>query len=55
MSPAKEVPWRLVKVAPVILVSGPQDFFAESAIKMVRDQLRKTNENLEVVEIEAPD
>ena len=53
MSPAKEVPWRLVKVAPVILVSGPQDFFAESAIKAVRDQMRKSNENLEVVEIDA--
>jgi DNA polymerase-3 subunit delta len=55
VSPAKEVPWRLVKVAPVILVSGPQDFFAESAIKMVRDQMRKTNVNLEVVEIDASD
>lgn len=55
MSPAKVVPWRLVNIAPVILVSGPQDFFAERAIKMVRDQMRKSNENLEVIEIEASD
>jgi DNA polymerase-3 subunit delta len=37
----------------VILVSGPQDFFAERAIKNVRDQLRKQSENLEIVEAEA--
>ena len=55
MSPATVVPWRLAKIAPVLLVSGPQDFFAERAIKMVRDQMRKQNENLEVVEIQAAD
>lgn len=55
MSPVKTVPWRAISVAPVILVSGPQDFFAERAIKSVRDQLRKNNENLEIVEADAAD
>jgi len=53
VSPAKSVPWRAIRVAPVILVSGPQDFFAERAIKTVRDALRKNIENLEIVESDA--
>lgn len=55
MSPAKVVPWRAVSIAPVILVSGPQDFFADQAIRTIRDLLRKQNENLEVVELDAAD
>jgi len=55
VSPAKVVPWRVVSVAPVILVSGPQDFFAERAIKAVRSELRKNNQDLEVVELNAAD
>ena len=55
MSPAKVVPWRAVSTAPVILVSGPQDFFAERAIKAVRADLRKKNEELEVVDVNAAD
>ena len=55
MSPARVVPWRAVQVAPVILVSGGQDFFAERAIKSVRAELRKSNDDLEVVEISGAD
>ena len=55
MSPAKVVPWRAVSIAPVILVSGGQDFFADRAIKAVRSGLRKANAELEVVEIDAAD
>ena len=55
MSPARVVPWRAVSVAPVILVSGPQEFFAERAVKTVREALRKKLENLEIVEIEGAD
>jgi DNA polymerase-3 subunit delta len=55
VSPAKVVPWRAVSIAPVILVSGGQDFFAERAIKAVRAELRKANQELEVVEINAAD
>ena len=53
MSPVKTVPWRAISIAPVILVSGPQDFFADRAIKTVRDLLRKKVENLETVETDA--
>lgn len=55
MSPAKVVPWRSASLAPVILVSGPQDFFAERAIKTVRELLGKKVDSLEVIEGEAPD
>jgi DNA polymerase-3 subunit delta len=55
VSPAKVVPWRAVSTAPVILVSGSQDFFADRAIKSVRAQLRKVNEDLEVVEVSGAD
>jgi len=55
VSPAKVVPWRAVRTAPVILVSGPQDFFAERAIKAVRADLRKKKEELEVVDVNAAD
>jgi len=53
VSPARVVPWRAITVAPVILVSGPQEFFADRAVKTIRDGLRAKNENLEVVEIDA--
>ncbi len=55
MSPAKVVPWRDAKSAPVILVSGGQDFFADRAIKAVRAELRSSNEDLEVVELNGAD
>jgi DNA polymerase-3 subunit delta len=53
VSPAKVVPWRAINTAPVILLSGPQDFFADRAIKAVRADFRKRNEELEVVELNA--
>jgi DNA polymerase-3 subunit delta len=55
VSPARVVPWRAVSPAPVILVSGGQDFFADRAIKSVRAGLRKSNEDLEVVEVSGAD
>ena len=55
MSPARVVPWRAVSVAPVILVSGGQDFFADRAIKAVRSALRSKHEDLEVVEVSGAD
>jgi DNA polymerase-3 subunit delta len=39
----------------VILVSGGQDFFADRAIKAVRAELRSSNEDLEVVELNGAD
>jgi len=53
VSPARVIPWRAITVAPVILLSGPQDFFAERAIKSIKESLRAKQENLEIVEVDA--
>jgi len=52
VSPAKEVKWREAAIAPVVLVFGPQDFFADRAIKNLKNQFAK-GEALEVVEIDS--
>lgn len=52
---ASKVDWRKVAPAPVILVSGPEQYFASSAIRRVRDSLRKTSPDLEFHEVEAND
>jgi DNA polymerase-3 subunit delta len=46
--------WRNVALAPVILVFGPQEFFADRAIKSIRDKFAKTG-NIDLVEIDASD
>ena len=55
MGMAKRNDWRKVAPAPVILVSGPEQHFASSAIRRVRDALRKQNPELEIHEVEAND
>jgi DNA polymerase-3 subunit delta len=52
---AKKVEWRKLAPAPVILVFGPEQYFASSAIRRVRDSLRKANPDLELHEVEAND
>ena len=52
---AKKVEWRKVTPSPVILVFGPEDYFASSAIRRVRDSLRKSSPDLELHEVEAND
>ena len=52
---AKKVDWRKVAPSPVILVSGPEQYFASSAIRRVRESLRKVNPDLELHEVEAND
>lgn len=52
MSPAREVKWREAAVAPVVLVFGPQDFFAARALKRIREQFR-SRESVDVVEIDS--
>jgi len=49
---AKQIPWRAVTPAPVILLFGPQQFFADRAIRLVKDQLGN-QDALEVTEINA--
>jgi DNA polymerase-3 subunit delta len=50
---AKQVKWNQVSNAPVVLVSGAEDFLAARAIKSLRDSLRGKNPQLEISEVEA--
>ncbi|MCX8529864.1 MAG: DNA polymerase III subunit delta [Rhodoluna sp.] len=52
---AKKTDWRKIAPAPVILVSGPEQHFASSAIRRVREALRKQNPELEIHEVDAND
>jgi DNA polymerase-3 subunit delta len=52
---AKKTEWRKVVPAPVILFFGPEDYFASTAIRQVRDTLRKSSPDLELHEVDAND
>ena len=45
--------WDRVRPAPVVLVSGPEGFLADRAIRQLRDLLRAEDPNLEVSDIDA--
>jgi DNA polymerase-3 subunit delta len=45
--------WDRVRPAPVVLVSGSEEFLADRAIRLLRDLLRAEDPSLEVSEIEA--
>lgn len=51
----QEVPWRAPRPAPVVLVSGGEDFMAREAITSLRTLLRTEDPSLEVSEIDARD
>ncbi len=55
MSKARQLDWRTVIPAPVVLISGGEDFLAASAIRSIREQLKAIDEALEVHELEAND
>ncbi|MGO1544721.1 MAG: DNA polymerase III subunit delta [Gulosibacter sp.] len=48
-----QVHWREVRPAPVVLVSGPEEFFASEAITGLRTMLRTEDPSLEVHELDA--
>jgi DNA polymerase-3 subunit delta len=48
-----QLAWDKIRPAPVILVSGPEDFLADRAIRQLRDTLRAEDPSLEVSDIEA--
>jgi len=48
-----QVPWHQVRAAPVILVTGPEDFLAERASRLLRDALRTQDPSLEVHDLRA--
>jgi DNA polymerase-3 subunit delta len=48
-----QVPWHRIRPARVILVSGPEQFLADRAIRQLRDQLVAEDPRLEVNDLEA--
>jgi DNA polymerase-3 subunit delta len=47
--------WRKASPAPVIFVSGPEEYLAGRAIREIREQLRKSDASLEIHELDAAD
>lgn len=50
----QEVPWSGIREAPVILVSGPEAFLADKAIRVLHERLQTASPELEYVEVDAP-
>lgn len=55
MGKAKQLSWRDAKPAPIVFISGPEDYTADRAIRAIRDTLKKSDAGLEVHEIVASD
>ena len=55
MGKAKQMDWRKASPAPIVFVSGPEEYLAGRAIREIREQLRKVDAALEVNEIDAAD
>jgi DNA polymerase III subunit delta len=52
---AKQISWREAKAAPIVFVSGPEDYLADRAIRSIRDSLKRSDSALEVHEVLASD
>ncbi|MFZ2964389.1 MAG: DNA polymerase III subunit delta [Rhodoglobus sp.] len=48
-----QLAWSRVRPAPVVLVSGPESFLAERAIRSLRDLLKAEDPSLEIHDVEA--
>jgi DNA polymerase-3 subunit delta len=48
-----QLPWQEARPAPVVLVSGPEQFLADRAGRMIRDALRADDPALEVHDVDA--
>lgn len=55
MGKAKQLSWREAKPAPIVFVSGPEQYLADRAIRSIRDQLKAQDAGLEVHELSASD
>ena len=53
MAKANPVDWRKASPAPFVFVSGPETYTADTAIRSIRDQLRKKHPILEVHDLDA--
>lgn len=50
---ASTVPWHGIREAPVIVVTGPEDFLAHRATQILTDRMRTTDAMLEVSDLDA--
>jgi DNA polymerase-3 subunit delta len=48
-----QLAWNQVRPAPVVLVSGPEEFLAERAIRLLRDLLKAEDPSIEINDLEA--
>lgn len=55
MGKAKQVSWRDARAAPIVFVSGPEQYLADRAIKLIKEQLKVSDAGLEVHELSASD
>lgn len=52
-SSADTVPWHGIREAPIIVVTGPEDFLAHRAIQVLTDRMRSSDAMLEVSDLDA--
>lgn len=53
MAKATVVPWHGVREAPIVLVSGPEDYLADRVFRELRDRVRTASPELEVTDLDA--
>lgn len=53
MASKSAVPWHGVREAPVVLVTGPEDYLADRVFRELRDRVRSASPGLEVTDIDA--
>lgn len=53
MAKTAVVPWHGVREAPVVLVTGPEDYLAERVFRELRDRVRVASPELEVTDLDA--
>jgi len=52
---AKQGDWRKAAAAPIVFISGPEEYLAGRAIRSIREQLKKLDSALEIHELDAAD
>lgn len=50
----EQLSYDVARPAPIVLVSGPEQFLADRAIRAIRDALRETEPEIEVHDVDAP-
>ena len=53
MGKAKQGDWRKAAAAPIVFISGPEEYLAGRAIRSIREQLKKLDSSLEIHELDA--